>query len=194
MNLKQTQRGTRTQEDKQEEGDRNEAEWRLNVLFLISSLHTNPFPHHLHIPQHTHTEFCLVMLRLLCAGETVFRFQYSSLGSLHKRSHLLGFYIPPVQRISVNLPRSTFAESEALFSAVEGHEDKGLTDHYFSVLLLHQVSMVSLTENSRYISIAVRKMWLVFRYLGAQTALNSVLSGPLCVLKAQIRNLQSSCW
>lgn len=63
--------------DKQGGGDRNVC--RLNPHLLISPLHTNPFPHQLHIPKHTGW-FCLVMLHLLsernCVVETVFSSEY----------------------------------------------------------------------------------------------------------------------
>lgn len=74
--LKQTRRlfgGHRYRHgDKQEREDRNEPECRL-----ISSLHVNLFPHHLHMPQHTKSIFLLILI--CCAGERMW-LQYWNLG------------------------------------------------------------------------------------------------------------------
>lgn len=78
--------------DKQGGGNRNEALCRLNLNLLISPLHTNPFPHQLHIPQHTGW-FCLVMLHLLsernCVVETVFSGEYPPFESRWSALHYL---------------------------------------------------------------------------------------------------------
>lgn len=67
--MKQTQRQTKTQGDKQEGEGRNESECKLNTYFGKLVTHANPFPHHLHMPQHTQSgspSSCIIVLR--CNG------------------------------------------------------------------------------------------------------------------------------
>lgn len=79
MKDKDIKTNSKMDKDKQGGGDRNEAECRLNLHLLISPVHTNPFPHQLHILQRTGW-FCLVMLHLLsernCVVETLFIGEY----------------------------------------------------------------------------------------------------------------------